>query len=145
MEDAVADSTVWWILVGGAVAVEMLTGTFYLLMLAVGMVAGAVAAHLGLSQTLQIVTAAVVGGGAVAVWHVLRGNQPEGPSPGANRDINLDVGESVHVDNWNADGTANIKYRGANWTVVPTPGTVPGTGAHRVREVVGNRLVVEKV
>jgi hypothetical protein len=31
-----ADSTVWWLLAGAAVAVELLTGTFYLLMLAIG-------------------------------------------------------------------------------------------------------------
>jgi membrane protein implicated in regulation of membrane protease activity len=58
--------------------------------------------------------------------------------------VNLDVGESVHIDAWNADGTATVKYRGASWTVIPAPGVVPGTGAHRVREVVGNRLLVEK-
>ncbi len=139
------DSTLWWMLVGGAVAVELLTGTFYLLMLALGMVAGAIAAHLGLSQTVQLVTAAIVGGGAVAICYLIRRKRPEGPSAGANRDINLDVGEAVHVDSWNADGTASIKYRGANWTALPTPGTVPGTGAHRVREVVGSRLVLEKI
>lgn len=139
------DATLWWILVGGTVAVEMLTGTFYLLMLALGMVAGALAAHLGFSQSMQLVAAAIVGGGAVAIWYKIRRKRPEGPAAGANRDINLDVGEAVHVDSWNPDGTASIKYRGANWTAVPTPGTVPGTGAHRVREVVGSRLVLEKI
>ncbi|MFZ2989079.1 NfeD family protein, partial [Ideonella sp.] len=29
-----ADSTIWWLLAGGAVALELVTGTFYLLMLA---------------------------------------------------------------------------------------------------------------
>ena len=87
----------------------------------------------------------MVGGGAVSVWHTRRSRQPKGPPASANRDVNLDVGESVHVDGWNADGTATVKYRGANWTVVHVPGTLPGTGAHRVREVVGNRLVVEKI
>ena len=29
-----ADSTLWWLLTGTAVAMELLTGTFYLLMLA---------------------------------------------------------------------------------------------------------------
>ena len=139
------DSTLWWILVGGAVAVALLTGTFYVLMLALGMVAGALAAHLGLSQSMQLVAAAVVGGGAVAIWYKIRRKRTEGPPAGANRDINLDVGEAVHVDNWNPDGTANIKYRGANWTALPVPGTVPGTGAHRVREIVGSRLVLEKI
>ncbi len=140
-----SEPTVWWILAGAAVAVELMTGTFYLLMLAIGLAAGAVAAHMGASVPVQLVVAAVVGGGAVSVWHIRRSRQPKGPPASANRDVNLDVGESVHVDGWNADGTAIVKYRGANWTVVHVPGTLPGTGAHRVREVVGNRLVVEKI
>lgn len=140
-----AESTIWWLLAGGAVAVELLTGTFYLLMLAIGMTAAAVAAHLGASLPVQLVAAAVAGGGAVVGWRAKRRKSPNAVSPGANRDINLDVGEAVHVEVWNPDGTANIKYRGANWTVIPVPGTVPGTGAHRVREVIGSRLVVEKI
>ncbi|MGE0499270.1 MAG: NfeD family protein [Ramlibacter sp.] len=140
-----AESTIWWLLTGAAVAVELLTGTFYLLMLAIGLAAAALAAHLGLTLTVQLLVAAAVGGGAVVAWHLLRNRQAAGPAPGANRDINLDVGESLHVDAWNPDGTASVRYRGANWTVIPVPGTVPGTGAHRVREVVGSRLVVEKI
>jgi membrane protein implicated in regulation of membrane protease activity len=30
-----ADSSIWWLLTGAAVAVELVTGTFYLLMFAV--------------------------------------------------------------------------------------------------------------
>ena len=49
----------------------------------------------------------LVGGGAVAGWHLKRGKRPDGPVASANRDVNLDVGEIVHVDAWNADGTAS--------------------------------------
>jgi membrane protein implicated in regulation of membrane protease activity len=124
--------------------IELLTGTFYLLMLGVGLAAGALAAHSGLGNPMQFVVAAVVGGGAVTAWHLMRPRQQEIPAE-ANRDINMDIGETVHVDAWKPDGTASVKYRGANWTVVPISGTVQGTGAHRVREVVGSRLVVEKI
>ncbi|MDH4106316.1 MAG: NfeD family protein, partial [Gammaproteobacteria bacterium] len=57
-------ATIWWVLAGVAVAVELATGTFYLLMLALGMAAGAIASHLGFGVPLQIVAAAAVGGGA---------------------------------------------------------------------------------
>ena len=40
-------ATVWWVLAGIAVAVELSTGTFYMLMLALGLAAGAIASHLG--------------------------------------------------------------------------------------------------
>jgi membrane protein implicated in regulation of membrane protease activity len=139
-----ADSTLWWLLAGAAVAVELLTGTFYLLMLGVGMVAGALAAHAGLAMPTQLVLAAVVGGGAVAVWHVVRGRGLAGASgPGANLDF--DAGERVHVDAWTTDNTSQVRYRGAVWTAVPADGTPQGSGPHRVRHVDGSRLVLEKI
>ena len=69
------ESTIWWLLAGTAVAVELMTGTFYLLMLTVGLVAGALAAHLGLAPVGQMVVAAIIGGGAVAAWHWYRGQK----------------------------------------------------------------------
>jgi membrane protein implicated in regulation of membrane protease activity len=140
-----AESTVWWLLAGTAVAIELATGTFYLLMLAFGMAAGAFAAPPGGPVAAQLIPAALVGAGAVGAWHLQRRKRPPEPAASANRDVNLDIGETVQVDAWNADGTASIKYRGANWTVVAASGVVHGTGPHRVREVVGNRLVVEKI
>ena len=38
-----AMSTIWWLLAGGAVALELFTGTFYLLMVALGLGAGGAA------------------------------------------------------------------------------------------------------
>lgn len=138
-----AESTVWWLLAGAAVAVELLTGTFYLLMLAVGLAAAALAAHAGVGMVVQIVTAAVVGGGAVVAWHWLKRSRPGDPSARADRSVNLDVGELVMIDTWNADGTAAIRYRGANWTAVHRAGVTPSTGMHRVAELVGSRLLVD--
>ena len=140
-----ADSTIWWLLAGTAVAVELATGTFYLLMLAIGMAAGALAAYTGAPVAAQLITAAAVGSGAVGAWHLQRRKRPPEPAASANRDVNLDIGETVHIEAWNADGTASIKYRGANWTAVAASGAAHDTGPHRVREVVGNRLVVEKI
>ena len=140
-----AETTLWWLLAGSAVAVELLTGTFYLLMLALGLVAAAVAAHLGVSTAAQFVVAAVVGGGAVVGWHLARQRRPAEPPAGANRDVNLDIGETVHVTRWNPDGSTHVKYRGAQWTAIPAAGTIPVAGPHRIREVIGSRLVIEQL
>ncbi len=144
-EGFVADSTIWWLMAGVVVAVELMTGTFYLLMLAIGLAAAALAAHAGLGMPAQLVTAAVIGGGAVVAWHLQRLRRPPEAGASTNRDVNLDIGETVQVHNWKADGTAHVQYRGANWTVVAAPGTPPTSGPHRVREVVGSRLIVEKI
>jgi membrane protein implicated in regulation of membrane protease activity len=140
-----AESTIWWLLTGGAIAVELLTGTFYLLMLAVGLAAAALSAHLGWSLTLQMVVAALVGGGAVVAWHLRQTRRHiQEPPAQANANVNLDIGETVQVDAWNPDGTADVHYRGARWTAIHRQGITPSAGAHRVAELVGNRLLVDK-
>ena len=135
----------WWIAAGLAIAVELATGSFYLLMIALGLAAGALAAHLGLAVSLQIVIAALVGGGATALWHWRRGSQPDAPPPAGNRDINLDVGERVVVRAWTQDHTARVHYRGSAWTARLAPGARVSSGEHRVVAVEGNWLVLEPV
>jgi len=137
-------ATFWWVLAGVAVAAEMATSTFYLLMLALGLAAAALAASAGATLSVQIGLAAVVGGAAVVLlrWRRLRVN----PSPAAqaNPDVNMDIGQTVHITAWNADGNAQVHYRGANWTAIHRPGATPTAGEHRVAEVIGARLLVEK-
>ncbi len=139
------ESTIWWLAAGAVVVAELLTGTFYLLMVAVGLVAAALSAHLGLPLALQIVTAALVGGGAVVAWYFVKKRRPGDPSARADRSVNLDVGETILIESWNSDGTTTVKYRGAAWTAIHRPGVTPSTGMHRVAELVGNRLLVDPV
>ncbi|KAF1046499.1 NfeD family protein [Xylophilus sp.] len=140
-----AQSTIWWLLAGGAIAIELLSGTFYLLILGLGFAVGALAAHAGLALAVQIVISAAAGGGGVAAWYFIRRRRPAAPPASGNPDVNLDVGASVVIDAWAADGTAPVRYRGAQWTAVLRPGNAPSTGVHRVSEIVGNRLLVDKL
>ena len=140
-----AQSSIWWLLAGATVAVELMTGTFYLLMVAGGLAAAAVGAHLGASSAAQMVIAALVGGGAVLVWRNIKAKAPPAAPASANRDVNMDIGSTVQVDHWQADGTSTVSYRGANWQVSHTAGTVATGGAHRIVEVIGSRLMVEKI
>lgn len=138
-------STLWWLVTAVAVIIELLSGTFYLLMLAIGLAAGAIAAHLGLSGVTQIVACAIVGAGAVFAAYWVKRRRPGDPPARADRSVNLDVGETVQVNEWAADGTAVVKYRGANWTAIHRDGAVPVTGPHRVVELVGSRLLLESL
>ena len=141
-----SESTIWLLLAASAVAVELMTGTFYLLMLATGLAAGAIAAYLELSVISQMLVAAAVGGGAVAAWHWHRGNSPPPLSASANPDVLLDIGEPVHVARWNADGTTSVHFRGAQWTAVAAdPGEAAIPGNFRIKAMLGNRLVIEKM
>ena len=53
------ESTIWWLIAGSLVGIELMTGTFYLLMLAIGATAGAIAAHAQLGFTTQLITGSV--------------------------------------------------------------------------------------
>ena len=140
-----ADSTWWWLIAGGAIVLELMSGTVYLLLLGIGFAAAALSAHAGFGLTVQLLVAALVGVGAVAVWYAVRRGRPAEAPSRSNRDVNLDIGEQVQIDAWNVDGTATVRYRGAQWTVVQAAGHVPEIGSHRVVEVVGSRLVVDKI
>ncbi|MFZ4651489.1 MAG: NfeD family protein [Rubrivivax sp.] len=137
-----SDSTLWWVLAGALVAAELLTGTFYLLMIALGAAAGALAAHAGATGTAQVVAAALVAGGATAAWHFKRASHPQSAPAASNPDVNLDIGQSVTVQAWGADGTASVQYRGATWQVRHAGAGAPTPGPHRIVAVHGNRLDV---
>jgi len=136
-------ATGWWVAAGIAVAAELGTGTFYLLMIALGLAAAAIAAQLGASPAMQLVAAAVIGGGATALWHWRRRSH-DAPDRAAheNRNVNLDIGERVHVDAWAADRTARVSYRGSNWTARLAPGAPLAAGDYLVSAVEGNWLVL---
>jgi membrane protein implicated in regulation of membrane protease activity len=139
---SVSAATMWWVLAGILVAVELAIGTFYLLMIALGLAAAAVAAHLGMSLPGQIATAAVIGGGATALWHWRRYRNPRSAPASSNRDVNLDIGAHVQVDEWAADHTTRVSYRGAGWPARLAPGATPTAGQHEVVAVEGNWLVL---
>lgn len=140
-----SESTLWWLLAGSTVALELFTGTFYLLMLAVGMAAGALAAHAGLGLAGQLTVAALMGSALVVACYFFKKRRSSDPSVRAMRSVNLDVGEILQIDEWNLDGTASVKYRGAQWTAIHRPGNPPTPGSYRVAELVGSRLLVDKV
>ena len=114
----------WWLAAGALVLAELFVGSFYMLMLALGCVAGALAAHGGVGYSMQMVVAAVVGAGTTAVWHYRRARAPRSAPVESNRDAG---------------------YRGSDWNVeFRGPGT-PAPGPHVIVAVQGNRLIVAPV
>ena len=132
-------ATLWWVVALLLVAVELTTGSFYLLMLALGAAAAAVAAHLGLSGALQCLVAAAVGGSAVLWW---RGKQAKvQPSPDeSNRDLILDIGERVLVERWADDASGEVRYRGAVWQASYCGSGQPCPGWHLIQAIKGSTL-----
>ena len=133
--------TLWLLVAGGLVVAELLTGTFYLLMLSLGATAAALAAYADSSVTWQIVTAAIVGGGAAVLWHLKKPISNDAQ----DGNVHLDIGETVHVETWDDQGHTQVKHRGAQWAAICAPDITPEPGLHRIVEMQGNRLVLEKI
>jgi membrane protein implicated in regulation of membrane protease activity len=104
----------YWILTAIAlVVVELLSGTFYLLILGVAASAGAMLAWIGVSFPVQAIAAtavAVVGVVFVHAYHV----RTRACAPGGNA---IDVGQRVTIDSWinESEGLARVTYRGTVW------------------------------
>ena len=110
----------WWIAAAILIGTELMTGTFYLLAVGIAMALGGVAAALGAEIPLQFGVAGFLGVALTIVSHRWRLKQPA-PTPQAS----LDVGQAVHVQTWNADGTARVAYRGSTWDAELAAPNVP--------------------
>ncbi|WP_287496783.1 NfeD family protein [Pandoraea sp. CB10b_02] len=136
----------WFGVAGLTVVLELASGTFYLLMVALGMAAGGVAAVFRVEWPLQWVVAAVVAG--VAVWLLRRsrfGRRGIKADAAADPNTNLDIGQQLRIEAWQRDGRARAMYRGAEWDVELLPGELPNAGWFVIREVRGSRLYVANV
>lgn len=132
----------WWIGAGVLVVAELLTGTFYLLMIALGFVAGALAHIGGASPAAQFMWAALVALAAVVALRRSRfGRRRQRRDASANPDVNPDVGATLEVPAWR-EGRARVPYRGAAWDVELAPGEREDARFYEIAAVRGNRLIV---
>jgi len=133
----VSDVWTWWIAAALLVGAELLTGTYYLLAVGLALAFGGVAAWLGATSPVQFTVAAVAGVLLTAAAHQWRSRRALPP-----RDPPLDVGQAVHVQGWNPDGTARVAYRGTQWTAeLATPDT-PRADTMYIVAMRGSVLVV---
>ena len=136
----------WLVPAGLLVIMEIFSGTFYLLMVAIGFAAGALMAWLGFAEITQVIVAAVVG---LAATYALRKSQygkPHRIDAARDPNVNLDIGQIVRIDDWqNTEGqqfAARVMYRGAMWDVDLEQNADPAPGLFTIREIRGSRLIV---
>ena len=101
---------VWWIAAAALTGAELVTGTFYLLALGGAVALGGVAAWLGAGVAVQFLVA-----GASGVVLTMAAHQWRRRGAPRRPQVALDVGQSVQVKSWNADGTARVAHRGTLW------------------------------
>jgi membrane protein implicated in regulation of membrane protease activity len=104
---------VWLVMAVILAVAELTTGTFYLLIFAVGAGAGCIAAYAGAAMTVQLLCAAVV---SLIGWFAVKKLRPahKAVAPEADPNMNMDIGNIVRiatVDN----GRITVMYRGTKW------------------------------
>ena len=131
-----------WVVAGFVLVIsELLTGTFYLLVIGLGAFAGGIVAWMGAGFAVQaLVGAAVALGGTFGVhyWH------DRGPRVPGGGNL-LDRGQPVVLEAWSNEsaGTARVKYRGTSWDarLAQTDRPAPGSTLY-IEGMEGNTLVV---
>ena len=89
-----ADWINWLVAAGVLVVLELFTGTFYLLMIAIGLGFGALAALAGMSVPMQTIVAAVVGVVATGLLHRSRLGRPARGDAARDPNVNIDIGQT---------------------------------------------------
>jgi membrane protein implicated in regulation of membrane protease activity len=133
-----------WVVLGFVLVIaELLTGTFYLLVIGIGAFAAAAVAWIGGNELVQAIV-----GGAVALagtWYVHRFKHP-GRSDLNREDNFLDRGQPVVLEGWanEAAGLARVRYRGTSWDAriaAPEARPAPGSTLY-IASQEGNTLVL---
>lgn len=140
-----SDWASWFVAAGVLIVAELFTGTFYLLMIALGLAAGGLAALGGTMLEWQLLAAAVVGMVAVLLLRRSRFGRARTRAAGTDPNVLLDIGQVVEVPAWHAQGqlsTARVPYRGALWDVELLAGHAPLPGPYVIREIRGSHLLV---
>jgi membrane protein implicated in regulation of membrane protease activity len=134
---------IWWAIIGIALVIaELATATFYLLVIGIAALAGAVVSYLNYefwAQAIVAVAVATIGVGLATRFRAARTVSP---------DIGLDVGQSAVFDAWvsEKDRLARVRYRNALWDaqILDTHNVDPGDVLY-IKNVAGSTLHVSKI
>jgi len=136
------DTYLIWLVAGFLlVIIELVSGTFYLLVLGIAAIAGGVVAYAGMPFSVQAIVAA-----ALAVSGVMWVNRMRRAST-AVKMRSLDAGQLTTFDHWvnRPGGQARVKYRDALWDA-SVEGEVAGDPGEvlYIVSIDGNTLTVSK-
>lgn len=142
-----ADWVIWFAIAGVLVAVEIFTGTFYLLMFSLGLAAGGIAALAGMETSFQFFAAGIVGAIGIVILKKSRFGAKNRVNAAHDPNVNLDIGRTLTVKEWTSvpggPNQARVSYRGSMWDVELASHEEAKSGLFVIREIRANRLIVE--
>jgi membrane protein implicated in regulation of membrane protease activity len=147
----VTEWQIWLAVLSTLVILELVTGTFYLLMIAIGAATGLCVSWLTNDVWMQCLSSALVA--TVAVVALRKSpymRQRKAISPGKNPSVHLDIGSPIEIVAWREkSGEQQVvtyfsrsSYRGALWDVYLRAGELPMPGTFYIVEIEGSRLIV---
>lgn len=134
------DYIIWFLLALAMLTAEMATGTFYLLVLAIALGAGGLAALTGLTLAAQIAISAVIG---IIGTLLLRRTKLSHPDPSTNQ--SLDIGQPVRVIHKLDNGALRVAYRGAEWDALLASADTPHDKTLFIHSVQGSKLILSHI
>jgi membrane protein implicated in regulation of membrane protease activity len=127
----------WFLLALVLVGLEMVTGTFYLLVVAIALAVGGLTALLTGGIAWQLLFSAITGIAGTIILRRWKSTRPT-EAPGAS----LDIGLPVKILKWNDNGTARVFFRGAEWDAELESADTPREGTLYIAAVRGSGLVL---
>lgn len=139
---------VWFGLAVMALIAELLSGTFYMLLVAFGLAASGIVAYFGFSLAAQVATCSIIGLAGLVIlkktgvllkkWHL---------KATSDSNVNLDIGQTVEVKSWTDNRTATVYYRGAQWQVKldPSISEAPSPGQYVIVDLQSVTLILKPV
>ena len=136
------DPALVWVIAGMVLVIaELLSGTFYLLMLGIAAFGAGLAAYVGQAFPVQSIVAAILSAAGCYGVHVYRAKSAPDRMPP------IDAGMPASFESWLDAGSrlARVRYRGASWEarVEGTDSVEPGATVF-VLATDGNTLKVAK-
>ncbi len=102
----------WFLLAFALLGLEMLSGTFYMVVFSIAAASAGIAAYFHFSLTVQLIAATLVG---IIGTRALRAWKNADSRAHQSADRNPDIGQAVQVETWREDGSLRVQYRGSQW------------------------------
>ena len=130
--------SLWLIAAAALTGLEMLTGTFYVLLMAIAALAGCAAALKGFSFEQQLLVF-----GAFALVEAIGFTLYRRRHPAKQTENFLDVGNQVVFKNTTPDGSWVVRYRGSDWQARPAREETRKDAPLVITKAAGNILIVD--
>lgn len=131
----------WFLLAFALLGLEMLSGTFYMIVFSIAAAAAGIIAYFHFGITVQLSVATLVG---VVGTRLLRAWKAANIRPSTAAERNFDIGQAVQVETWRDDGSLRVQYRGSQWDAELESSDMPRDVPLYIKDQRGSVLILSR-